>query len=410
MIGINQNNWLADALRRAGTSETNIKSNVKELLFGEMKEKISRQFSYNYDYSSFAFTNASEAQQSFLKRYIFENEVHKKLLKNVKNASDYGIAGMLLRVGNKSIISQNIFLATQPQYFNEVLTTAYMTVDYIDLGSYKEEQLSLMKLSLNDMGKYELSYIDVSRTEDGKGFDLENGIVQLVKVGDELVERKYVYEDFDFCPLEILENNESAKGDWEYASESMRLFAKFDAIIEKEWEYTKIQLLNNLIFNPDKTAREVQAQIENGEERVHEVADPDGKLQSALSYLSSGGITTDIAKSIKENYKDEIRELTFAFGSMSGGNNKHTTEVVGASMDAFKYLFVKKEYFSIFVRKYFWKVLNMSSIFPANKGLASLDYLEVDFKLSQALEIMLTLQDNSKTQSTDTTTVDQQGV
>lgn len=396
MIGINQNNWLADALRRAGTSEQNIKNNVKDLIFAETKEKISRQFSYNYDYSSFTFTNLGDTQTQFLKKYIFENEVHKKLLKNVKNASDYGIAGMLLRVGKKSIISQNVFLVNAPQYFNEVLMVAYMTVDYIDLDSYNEQELSLMKLALNDQGKYELSYIDVQRNENGKGFDLENGKVQLVKIGEDIVERKFVYEDFDFCPLEILENNESAKGDWEYAKEAMRLFSKFDAIIEREWEYTKIQLLNNLIFNPDKTAREVQAQIEGGEERVHEVADPDGKLQSALSYLSSGGITTDIAKSIKENYKDEIRELTFAFGSMSGGNNKHTTEIVGASMDAFKYLFVKKEYFSVFVRKYFWKVLNMSTIFPQNKGIALNDYLEVDFKLSKAIEIMLALQDNSQ--------------
>lgn len=81
---------------------------------------------------------------------------------------------------------------------------------------------------------------------------------------------------------------------------------------------------------------------------------------------------------------------------MSGGNNKHTTEIVGASMDAFKYLFVKKEYFSVFVRKYFWKVLNMSTIFPQNKGIALNDYLEVDFKLSKAIEIMLALQDNSQ--------------
>lgn len=396
MIGINQNNWLADALRRAGTSEQNIKNNVKDLIFAETKEKISRQFSYNYDYSSFTFTNLGDTQTQFLKKYIFENEVHKKLLKNVKNASDYGIAGMLLRVGKKSIISQNVFLVNAPQYFNEVLMVAYMTVDYIDLDSYNEQELSLMKLALNEQGKYELSYIDAQRNENGKGFDLENGKVQLVKIGDDIVERKFVYDDFDFCPLEILENNESAKGDWEYAKEAMRLFSKFDAIIEREWEYTKIQLLNNLIFNPDKTAREVQAQIEGGEERVHEVADPDGKLQSALSYLSSGGITTDIAKSIKENYKDEIRELTFAFGSMSGGNNKHTTEIVGASMDAFKYLFVKKEYFSVFVRKYFWKVLNMSTIFPQNKGIALNDYLEVDFKLSKAIEIMLALQDNSQ--------------
>ena len=386
MSGINQqfNTMLRDALN---TSENASKAQIKELLYSEMREKIGRQSAYNFDYPSITFPKLETKQKEFMESYFFKNDLFSKLIKTVKNAADNGISGMLERVGANSIITQNVYIYNNPVYYLDVLQEVYLTEELIDIDKYDKDNLAIMKLYLNQEGKYVLSHIIVPKDDNGN-FQLENGMVQRIEVNGEEVNREYVYQEWDYSPLTILENNESAKGDWEYANTTMRLNAKFNSIIEQEWEYTKIQLLNNMMYNTEKTGAEVQAGIENGVERVYDVNDPDGKLQSALTYLSSGGITTDIARAIKENYKEEIQELVFSFTAMSGGNNKHTTEAVMSNVDAFKYLFIKKEYFHIFLQKLTWKILDMSSSIKGDITYDE-DMIVVNFKLSKILEMMI---------------------
>lgn len=378
-----------------GYDDTTTKRDVKALLFAEMKEKIIRQASYNYDYTKLIPTNLGEVDKTFIKKYIFRNNIESKLLKVVRNASEHGISGILERIGAKSVISQNVYIFGQPVYDNEVLLYTYLSTDYVDLTAYDEENLSLMKLWLNNEGNYVLSYVQLPQNEDGDGYSFENERVEIVMINDEEHLRQYVYDDFEGCPLEILENNESARSDWSYAAESTRLFAKFDSVIETEWEYLKVQLINNLLLNPDKEGSEIQSDIENGRKRIHDYADQNGMGGTSLQTFSAGGITAEIARIIKENYKEEIKELTFAIGSLSGGNNKHTSEAIMSNFDGFKYLYAKKNYFKVFVSKLFAKILTYSKVFNSEIEYED-DILEVDVKFSPVIELILTEATNNK--------------
>lgn len=373
-------------------------SQVAATVLEEYKEKISRQHSYNFDYENISIQN-NAALEKFRKAYFFKNSMSKKLLKAVKQASDYGMAGMLLRAGNNNPITQNVFIVGNIEYENEVLKEAFLSYSYINEKQFENDQLTLMRLVFNkEIKKYVLQHWIARRQEKEDKISLQNGEVatidrELEDGTKETIILQYVYADIDYCPLEILENNESARSDFSYAVEQLRLASKFNAIIEKEWEYIKTQMLNNLIYNPDKTGKELEAEIEGGKTRVHDVADPDGRLQTALSYLSSGGITADIANNIKEKYKGEIRELTFSFGSMDGGNNKHTTEVLSSNVDAYKYLYVKFTFFKEFLQKLVWKILDMASKYKENKGISlkDVDIIDIMLQYSRPIEILLSM-------------------
>lgn len=383
------NEWLLKIIKGAQDDcEENLKSNVKDLIAAEMREKISRQQTYQFNYSKTKFKNLGEEQLAFAKKYAFNNELFKKLPKVVSNASRYGIAGILNRVGKESIITQNVFLLQEPKTLNEVILEVWMSVDYIDLDKYQEEDMKTMRLWFDSKrGKYVLDHVLVSKDKDGEFWDFENGkVIERKLPNGEVEQMRYVYENIDYCPLEILENNESATADWEFAEESIRLFAKFNAVIEREWEFIKVQMVQNLVYNPEKTASEVQADIESGKTRVHEIADPDGKLQTALSYLSNGGVTADIARIIKENFKEEIKELTFAFGSLGGANNKHGTEVISANLDAWNYLSFRRTYYQAFLEKLWYKIFDMSSAF--DKKLATEEIVEIDVEFSDAIKML----------------------
>lgn len=368
------------------------KKNIKSYIFQEHKQKIIRQNAYNYDYSGIKIKNISESNRAAIEQYNFDNNVIPKLIKTVKNASEYGIGGILQRVGVNSTITQNVHIAQQPEYYNEVLLSAYLTVDYVDLTAYLERDLEVMKLWLNDEGKYVLSYTDVPYNQDHGRYILEAGKVQQVVQGDEIFEREYVYSNFDFCPLEILENNESAKSDWSYAQTTLELFAKFDAIIDKEWSYVKTILINNLLTGSDKSADEIQALLEKDDERVLDLADIDGMGGAPLSVLSQGGVTAEIARIIKQNYKEEVDELVFALGKLSGGNNKHTTEAIMSNLDAFKYLYIKKEFFTSFVAKLFHKIFMMNALI--NKDFeVGVKKLDVEIMFSKPIEMVLAEQE-----------------
>lgn len=387
------NNWETTELFKRianGYTDTEIKNQVKHLIFDEMKEKIVRQAAYNYDYSTLLPTNLEKSDKEFLKKYIFTNRIKNKLQKVVRSASEHGISGILSRIGEKNVISQNIFILNNPIYHNEVLVSVDLTVDYVDLDAYDEQDLNTMKLWLNESGNYVLSHMRYSLNENGDAFDFENGEVIIIKNADgEEYTKEYVYSDFDGCPLEILENNESARGDWTYAKESIRLFAKFDSLIEQEWEWIKVQLINNLLLNPDKEGKQIQKDIENGDTRVHDqISDANGLGGSSLQTLSAGGVTVDIARIIKENYKEEVKELTMAIGSLAGGNNKHTSEAILSNFDGFKYLFVKKEYFEDFVAKLFAKTLDYSKAFD-NSIVYDGKMIETKIKFSRVIELLL---------------------
>lgn len=367
-----------------GYDDDQIKKDVKNILFAEQRTKYARQNAYNYDYSSISFKGLES--KDVLDKYIFQNKIKEKLVKVVRNASDYGLSGMLLRFAKDNIITQNVYIQGNPTYSNEVLTEAYMSIDVIDLNSYDEQNTELMRLWLNEEGKYVLTYVDVPLNENGDAFDFINGKVQKIDLNGMIIPREYVYNDFTDSPLEILENNEEAKGDWEYASETLRLFTKFDSIIEVEWEYLKVQMINNLLTGSDMTAEEIKRKIESGD-RIFDLADMDGLGGTPLSILSAGGITAEIARTIKENYKTEVDEIMFALGKLSGGNNKHTTEALISNVAAFNYLFVKKEFFKGFLSRLFTKISSSLNVIGSTKE--QVDFVDADIKFSYAIEMIL---------------------
>ena len=93
-----------------GDNEVKTKDQVKKMILQDMKTKIIRRASYNYDYTTLIPSNLSKYDKQYLENYVFMNRLDTKILKTVRNASEHGRAGILERIGQKSTISQNVFI------------------------------------------------------------------------------------------------------------------------------------------------------------------------------------------------------------------------------------------------------------------------------------------------------------
>lgn len=359
----------------------------------EIRTYLSRVSTYQFDLKNPFINNADQEQIDWLKEWMFFSKQTKKNLIGSRIKTTIGKSATLLRVGGNKIVSDVMEVMGTPKTVSDEPIEVYMTKNSIQTNEQQEQMLSYYRLFFNKQGKPQLDRLSAP---------IDDNFTKAVSELDGKVVDSYVYEGIDFLPVEIDINNEESRPDWWYAKTYIGFESRFDTVIVQEWEYVKTQMLNNLVYNPDKSAEEVQADIENGKKRVHEVADPDGKLQSALTYLSSGGITTDIARGIKEHFKNEVREMTMTISQLAGGNNKHTTEVVGANVHPLNYMWTRKQLTEEFFARLYHKLMVMSNIY----GFAQLGelptYLDLSIPLARPLELMLQMNSDGSEQDPNT--------
>lgn len=87
---------------------------------------------------------------------------------------------------------------------------------------------------------------------------------------------------------------------------------------------------------------------------VHDVTDPDGKLQGALSPLSSGSTTPQLLMAQIQFIEDKVLKYSFTMReSINSGTNKMNLEVAQFNQAAFEYMINKIEFRQEQLKRFF---------------------------------------------------------
>lgn len=145
-------------------------------------------------------------------------------------------------------------------------------------------------------------------------------------------------------PVKIVKNNRLGKPDIPIELyPALETINKMSDGLPSEWYHSSVQYINNMNFGSTKNGEEIQEDIEDGK-KVHDVNDPDGKLNSQTMLMSNGSQTPIILWNLLEGLIDKVLMFSSQFRDMSGAGgtkNKQTLEVAGENKRAFEYMLSK---------------------------------------------------------------------
>lgn len=369
-----------------------IAQEVKLKTITELKQWVSRVFTYQFDFKNIKFDNLNEEQNNYIEEFNFYNSMNIKHMIATNVKTNLGRSAISLRIGKK-LIPEVLEIIGQPKYENGELKELYATKNKITLANEVNE-ITWYRFVKED-GKVAVETYKSKYTETFKD-------EPLILVNER--QNIYKYENIDYIPVQIFTANEESKPEWTYVSNSIDLAGHFTHALVVEWNYIRTQLINNMNFNPDYDAEQMQDRIEKLNKRIHGVYDPDGSLQQALSYLSSGGITTDIARGIIEHFKDEIKEKIFMLSRVAGSNNKHTSEAMSDNINAFNYIWIRKNILSEELAKFYFMILDISKKYGYALIGTLPKYLQGIVQLVRPLEVLMNLNADSEEMEGQATT------
>lgn len=361
---------------------------IREKSIKELKEWVIRTSAYQWDFKNIKFDNLSKEQNDFIDEYNFKNKMVNNHLVNTRIKLEQGKSVLAWRIGNGKLIPEIGELMGTPKEDNGELIEVFITKNYItQLNS--ETQITFYKYYKQQGKVYVQTYVA----------PFNNGIKNNPKGDDKYKQGKaYLFPNIDYLPLEIFYANEKGCPEWKFVENSIDMAGTFNKQLKIEWEYIKVQLMNNLNFNPTKTSLEVQQEIEGNKTRVHDMYDPDGMVQQSLSYLTNGGLTAEIAKNIIDYYKNQIKEFLFMISRTGGGNNKHTTEALNDNINAYSWIWTKKSLLTEEIGRIYYKWADMSNKYNFISFGKLPKYFKGEIQLSRSLEMLLNLNAEGKEQ------------
>lgn len=365
------------------------KDKIKKVVEKELKVWINSIFTYMYDFKSISFTNASVELNKFFSLYNFKNGMIRK----------HSIAARI-----KNEIGRSAYLVSIQG--NEVITDCYELVGNPVINGNKMLEVNITKnnISMNN----NVEFVDVFNLK----LDKNGVIVSLYKTpikkdaGELSLENQTTIKGLEYIPVVIDYANEFGRPVWESVASSIDFYGSFEHKMQVEFEYVKTQMKLNPQWS-DKTSKQIQGEIEEGDIRIHE--DFNDNSAESLSYLSNGGVTTEIAKGIRNGYKDQIKEQLFIISQSSGGNNKHTQEAVNDNVYSYSYAWFKKDLFGETLSHLYWMIADISKRMK-KITIEIPEWLECEAQLSRPLEMALNLNsdgkelDNNIVKSTNTDT------
>lgn len=222
-------------------------------------------------------------------------------------------------------------------------------VPYLEWGavsSFTKVGNKILEIELETQEIYDNNGVNLpiliryERTEDGvvkKSIYRQEGVMYEVPA----TRLHLPYKDI---PVRIFKNNRLGKPDI-----PVELHPALDTInkmsdgLPSEWYHSSVQYINNMNFGSTKNGEEIQEDIEGGK-KVHDVNDPDGKLNSQTMLMSNGSQTPIILWNLIEGLIDKVLMFSAQFRDMSGAGgtkNKQTLEVAGENKRAFEYMLSK---------------------------------------------------------------------
>lgn len=350
-------------------------SSIAEVVEKDLKRWVDRIFTYMYDFSNIKFDNLSEKQNAFIKRYNLDHSMTLKHSIASRIKSSTGRVAYLVNKIQDEVVTEIMEVVGNPTYIGSKLI-----------------KVNLTKNSITQINQIEYNIVFEIAL---KGQDVT--ITKILIPNDEdlnsITSTSKVIKGIGYIPVVIDYSNEEGVPEWQNVSSAISFYASFEKKVQIEFEYLKTQLKLNPQYSY-KNAKAMQDEIEGGDTRIHE--DYNTNMENSLTYLSSGGVTSDIARSIRDDYKAQIKEYLFIIGSnQSGTKNMHTTEVANQNIYSYSYAWFKKNMLSETLSKLYWMILDRI-------GVDKPDYLECTANLSRPLELVLNL--NAEGKELDTTT------
>lgn len=368
----NHNNLVKDTLANI------TKENIVKLVSNDLKTWIDRNFTYMYDFSQVVINNGSNEIKKFIASYNFKSRMIRKFAAAARIKSSKGMVAFLIKPFNSKITTEVMELQAQPEFVNDELVKVYITKNEIQRINEIDNKV-IFEVSLQ--GK-DVVIKEFLLPVDSKSLN------QKLATGKEST-----IKNIGYLPVVVDYANENGISEWENAQTLINFYATFEHKLQVEFEYVKTQLKLNPQW-ADKKAKQIQDDIEGGNTRIHE--DYNDDMENSLTYLSNGGITTDIARSIRDDYKSQIREQLFMIGSNdSGTHNKHTTEAANENIYAYSYAWFKKNIFSETLSQLYFMIIDLSNKVGKTK-IALPEYIECVAQLSRPLELVLNLNSESK--------------
>lgn len=177
-------------------------------------------------------------------------------------------------------------------------------------------------------------------------------------------------------PVLPMQNNALGKADIpSEMSELLKEFKFYGDQLGVEWEKIKTQFLNNMLYGSGKEAKEWNNDMQEGKS-IHDVADPDGKLQGALAPLISGSTTPTLILQNIQYIEDRLLKYSGQFREINAsGGNKHNLEISMQNAEAFNYM-LNKQAFRQEQLNLFFELAGIEA--TATVALPVLDQLKID--------------------------------
>lgn len=392
------------------TSDSDIKLSGSDFI-ADIQEYVVRTNVNIFDFNNINFENIDEKIVEWIKIFNMRNTMVKKFMKSAKMKAASGRSGMLLRVLDKEIFPEVVEISGNPVWYGKKIIEIWFSQIYT-IFERDSNQFVGHRLFLSEEGKYTLETYHYENSSS----DVQSNPEDLQSKEDKKLFSTFVYEDIDFCPFVLDINNEDEVPDIFYAQSAIKAESFFYSQTKKEWEWAKMQMLYNKIYGPTKEASQVQKEIEEGDIRVQETIDQQnlGDNSQSLTFLTAGSLTPDIAMASSKHFKTLRQELTLSVIPSDGGNNKHTTEILGANIHPLNYLWAKQNFTNIFLSEFYHKLLTLVKEYrkEGHKDIGDIpDYIDARVSLSRPTEILLNLNADSseKNDETQKTIIDKQG-
>ena len=175
------------------------------------------------------------------------------------------------------------------------------------------------------------------------------------------------FAEYDVMPVVILPNNENYESTFKYVSTIIEAAGRHLNNIDKEWEYDKSMLINQNFFNPERDAETLQRQVEGNDnnadgsqKRAFDDKDPNGLGGQSIQYLSSGGISSQVAQRNYDKFKQEALFYSLSWLVVSDGKtNKHGAEVITSQLPTFNHIQYQIELLQEFYSHFIFILHNM---------------------------------------------------
>lgn len=205
------------------------------------------------------------------------------------------------------------------------------------------------------------------------------------------------YNEYDVMPVVVLPNNEDYESTFQYAGSIIETAGKHLNNIDSEWEYDKAMLINQNFFEPTRDGDTLQSEIEGTkttasgkQKKVFDTKDPNGLGATSIGFLSSGGVSSQVAQRNYDKFKQEALFYTLSWLVVSDGKtNKHGAEVITSQVPTFNHIEYQIELLSEFYSHFLFILHNLMILTNELESEKLEEVPTVDVALSKYMEAIL---------------------